>query len=368
MPLRFHSVLSGLTVLALAGAASGCDNSAASAPAATSAPLTIQLAPENVATATMSDISAGPTISGQLTPAREATVRAQVGGSIVALNVDRGQPVRTGTVLARISSRDLDMALESSNVAVKSSETALAVATAELQRTEVLVKGGALAARDLEQARNAVSNAEAQVAAARARRTSVTQQIEDTSITAPFSGIVSSRHANLGDVVAPGAELLTIIDPSSLRLEASVRSDQIHEVRRGATARFSIRGVPGEFTGIVDRISPAADPVTRQVSLYVSVPNVQGRLIAGLFADGRIEATNRRGIVVPLSAVDETGPTPTVTRIRPDGTAERATVTLGVRMPDAERVEVIAGLAEGDVLVVGSSKAIAPGTRVKVIG
>ena len=364
-------VVPSLAVLAMTWTGTGCGGSSASTPApapeAAPPPVSVQLAPENVVTAKTSAISAGPTISGQLTPAREATVRAQVGGSIVALSVDRGEPVDTGTVLARIASRDLNMALESSSVAVKSGESALAVATAELQRTESLVKGGALAARDLEQARNAVSNAEAQLAAARARQTSVTQQIEDTTIKAPFSGVISSRKANLGDVVSPGTELVTIIDPSSMRLEAAVRSDQIQDVTRGATARFTIRGVTGEFTGTVDRISPSADPITRQVSLFVTVPNRSGKLIAGLFAEGRIETTTRSGVVIPLSAVDETGPSPTVTRIR-GGKAERVVVTLGPRTADTEQVEVASGIAEGDVLVVGSSKAITPGTNVKVIG
>jgi membrane fusion protein (multidrug efflux system) len=368
--MNWNVLAPALLAGALAAAGAACGNSSASAPpagaTATTSP-SVQLAKENVVTAATTEIAAGPVIAGQLTPAREATVRAQVGGSIVALNVDRGLPVRAGAVLAKISSRDLEMALESSKVAVKSAETTLSVASSELQRTEALVKGGALAARDLEQARNAVSNAEAQLAAARSRQTSVMQQIDDTTVTAPFAGVVSARAANLGDVVTPGTEIVTIIDPSSMRLEASVRSDQIAEVARGAAARFTIRGVPGEFTGVVDRVSPSADPITRQVSLFIRIPNTQGRLIAGLFAEGRVETATHTGVVIPLSAVDETGPAPTVTRIRGDK-AERVTVTLGLRTPETEQVEVVSGVADGDVLVVGSSKAIPPGTTVKVIG
>jgi multidrug resistance efflux pump len=85
---------------------------------------------------------------------------------------------------------------------VKSAESALAVAKSELQRTENLVKGGALAARDLEQAKNAVTSAEAQVASAKARQKAVWQQIDDTTVKAPFAGLVNDRPANLGDVVS----------------------------------------------------------------------------------------------------------------------------------------------------------------------
>ena len=98
----------------------------------------------------------------------------------------------------------------------------------------------------------------------------------------------------------------------------------------------------------------------------MSLPNSGGQLIAGLFADGRVETTVRKGVVIPLSAVDETGPTPVVTRIR-SGSAERIAVTLGPRSSATEDVEVVTGVAAGDVLVVGSAKGIAPGTAVKVI-
>jgi len=353
-------------VAALAVTVAACSESAQSAPAGPPPPATVQLAPENVVTAAVSEIAAGPTISGQLTPARKATVRAQVGGSIVALTVDRGERVASGAEIAKISSRDLQASFESSQAMVKSAETALAVASSELQRTDALVKGGALAARDLEQAKNTVSNAEAQLAAARARQRSTWQQLDDTSVRAPFAGIVSERPASLGDVVAPGTELLTIIDPSSMRLEALVPSDHIEQIRHGAKVHFNIRGASGTFEGIVDRISPAADPVTRQVSIFVSVPNSGGKLIAGLFAEGRVEITKRQGVVIPLAAVDETGASPTVTRIR-DGKAERADVELGPRETETEQVEVVKGVAAGDLLVIGSAKGIAAGTAVRIV-
>jgi multidrug efflux pump subunit AcrA (membrane-fusion protein) len=118
--------------------------------------------------------------------------------------------------------------------------------------------------------------------------------------------------------------------------------------------------------GRVDRISPSADPITRQVSIFISLPNTGGRLIAGLFAEGRVVTASRRGVVIPLSAVDETGPAPVVTRLR-DGTAERVPVSLGVRRTDTERIEITDGIAAGDTVVVGSARTVAHGTAVTVI-
>ncbi len=152
-----------------------------------------------------------------------------------------------------------------------------------------------------------------------------------------------------------------------MRLEASVPADQINQVHAGAAVPFRVRGYPDQvFTGRVDRLSPTADPVTRQVVVFVTMPNAGGRLIAGLFAEGRIEFQTRTAIVVPISAVDETGPSPTVTCVR-DGKAERINVGLGLREAATERVEITSGLSAGDVVILGSSKAVTPGTAVTVV-
>lgn len=359
-----RSVIAIVLVSSLTAAA--CGGPPETTASATPAPTVMKLAPENVATAATAELSSGPMVSGQLTPAREATVRAQVGGSLVSLAVDRGQSVKSGAVIARIASRDLDTAMAAAEAQIRSADSALGVAQTELARTESLVKGGALATRDLEQARNTYSSAEAQVAAAKARQRSVWQQIDDTSVKAPFGGIVSERPANMGDVVQPGTAILTIIDPSSMRLEALVPSESIQQVRPGAKVRFTIRGVAGDFTGTVDRLSATADPVTRQVSIFVTLPNVGGKLIAGLFAEGRVEAATRTGIVIPQAAVDETGPMATVTRIA-NGKAERVPVELGLRQAETEMVEITKGLSAGDVVIRGSAKAIAAGTPVEVV-
>lgn len=363
-----------LSVIAATAAACGGSKTPETA-AAAAAPPSVMLSADNVATATMSELNAGPAISGQLAPAREATVRAQVGGSVVTLTVDKGQNVRAGQVIAKISARDLDVAMDSAQAAVRSTETSLMVAKSEQARTASLVKGGALAARDLEQASNMVSAAEAQVAAAKARQRSVWQQLDDTNVKAPFAGVVSDRPAHQGDVVSPGTPIITIIDPSSMRLEALVRADEISQVRTGAVVPFRVRGYPSQvFTGRVDRLSPTADPVTRQVTIFVTIPNpargtgsAEGaKLIAGLFAEGRVNTESRQAIVIPSSAVDETGPSPTVTRIS-NGKAERVNVTLGLRQADTETIEITNGINAGDIVILGSSKAVTPGTAVNVV-
>ena len=185
--------------------AAACSGEQEAAPAAAAQPQAVKIGQESVATVTRDQIKTGPLISGELRPEREATVRAEVGGSVLEVLVDEARPVRQGAVLARIEAQALTDAQASAQSAVRSAEQALRVSEREAERTETLVKGGALAERDLETTRNAVVAAQAQLADARSRLASASKQLADTVIRAPISGIVSERPVNRGDVVAPGA-------------------------------------------------------------------------------------------------------------------------------------------------------------------
>ena len=326
----------------------------------------VQIGSENVVPVTTGTVVVGPSISGELKPEKEANVRAEVGGSMVEVAVLEAQAVQKGTLLGRIETRTLEDARQSATSAVRSAENQLAVARREAERTEKLVTAGALAARDLDVVQNTVSASEAQLADAKARLASADRAIGDTVIRSPFQGFVSKRTVNAGDVVSPGTELFTIIDPSSMRLEASVPSDDLRALRVGAIVEFTVRGYERPFQGKIERIAPQADATTRQVLIYVSIPNPGGRLVAGLFAEGRVVSQSATGVVVPTNAVNVTDAAmPWVLRVT-DGKTERVNVTLGLRDPRNELVNVASGLKDGDVLLRGASQGITPGTPVKV--
>jgi RND family efflux transporter MFP subunit len=157
-----------------------------------------------------------------------------------------------------------------------------------------------------------------------------------------------------------------VVDPSSMRLEASVPADQLSMVRVGVPVSFTITGYPDrQFLGRVTRINPTADPATRQVRIYVSIPNSGRTLVGGLFANGRIAATAHNGIAAPISAVDMRGTTPTVVRIK-NGKADRVQVQLGIRDEGSERIEILSGVQSGDTLLLGAAQGITPGTPVRV--
>jgi RND family efflux transporter MFP subunit len=334
-------------------------------PAANATPPTVDVGRENLITVKREQISTGPLISGTLAPEREATVRAEVGGSVLQVTTEEGKPVHQGQVLAKIEDQTWRDAYASAQSAVKSAENSLAVARREATRTENLVKAGALPERDLETVHNQVSAAEAQLASEQAQLASARKSLDNASIRAPMAGIVSKRPVNGGDVVSPGTELFRIIDPSSMKLQASVPSEALADIRIGLAVQFRVRGYDQAFEGHIERISPTADPVTRQVSIFVTIPNKSGRLVAGLFAEGRVTRAAREGLVVPVTAVNFNANPPWVMRVK-DGKAEKVTVKIGLRDEQTERVELVGGVQDGDQLLVGAAQGMTPGTPVRV--
>ncbi|HXK62421.1 MAG TPA: efflux RND transporter periplasmic adaptor subunit [Acidobacteriota bacterium] len=324
------------------------------------------IGPENTTTAAIQEILTGPLISGTLQPKKEATVRAEVGGAVLEVRGEEGETVRKGALLARIEAGALNDAVLSAESAVRSAENALETAIREEQRTGRLVEVGALAERDLETAANAVASAQAQLADARSRLVAAREQLSKATLYSPLDGVIAERPVNAGDIVTPGTVLFTIVDPTRLELQASVPADELPHLRIGTTVDFQIRGAFKEhFTGRIERISPVADPLTRQVSIFVDVPNHDRRLVAGLFAAGRVATQRRKGLVVSSDAVNLDSPDPWVLRLR-DGRTERVEVRVGLEDKRTKRVEILAGVNPGDLLLVGAAQHITPGTPVRV--
>lgn len=324
--------------------------------------------PETVAIVRRERISAGPPVSGELRAEREATARAEVGGSISNLRVQEGDTVRRGQVLCRIEAPAQDDTLLSAEQGVRAAASALDVARRDAERTAALASEGLIARRDVETAAKGVATAEAALAEAVARVAGAREQLQKSVVRAPIAGVVSTQAAHDGDVIAPGAPVMTIIDPSRMQFVASVPADAVGALRPGAPVEFRLPAYEQErFTGRITRINPAVDPLTRQVQIYVAVPNRPQRLVAGLFAEGRVTTATREALVAPADAVEASGESASVLRLR-DGRAERAAVKIGLRDEQHGRIEILSGLSANDMLLTGAAQAVAPGTRVEIAG
>lgn len=356
----------GTAALLLVAACGGNEADAKAKSEAAPVPAATTVSAENVVVVAMERVSSGPAISGSLAAEREATVRAQVSGAVLATHVDQGSRVGAGTLLARIDDRTARDQFLGARSGVTTAQTAADIAARELSRAEKLAEAGAIADRDLESARRANVAAQSQLDDARARLTLAQKQVDDAQVRAPFAGVVSVRSVSAGDVVQPGGALFTVIDPRSMRLEASVPAAQLSAVRIGAPVTFTVTGYPGRtFTGKVSRINPAADPATGQVRIVVSIPNERSSLVAGLFAEGRAQAESHEAPVVAANAVDLRGVRPWVLRLK-GGVVEKIEVELGLRDEATEKYEVLKGIAAGDTLLIGAAQGITPGTPVRV--
>ncbi len=258
--------------------AQGCKQDAAVAK--TTVDNTISLPPAQIAIVTSQEIRTGPSLSGSLEAETQATVRAEIGGPVLQTYAEAGQPVQSGQQLVRIDESSLRDAMLSAQSAVTTAQNMVDVDQHEVQRDDALLKAGAIPDRQLEQAHSALISAQAQVADARSRLSSAEKQLDKAIVKSPFTGIVSVRSVSGGDVVSPGTALYTIINPATMRLEASVPSDALGAIRLNAPVEFTVNGYPTrKFTGhvIARDQSDVVDPSTAPgADLSVSLPNEGG--------------------------------------------------------------------------------------------
>lgn len=367
---RASGARTGLAVLAAllaAGAvlcACGKDERTA-APAQEQPP--VALAPENVAVVAPRRLQAGPEIAGTLHARRTAALRAEVGGSVAEVRVEAGERVRQGQLVARIDASALQDAVRAARSGVTSARNGLQVAEAGARRARTLAREGAMAEQDAERAEAQLEAARAQLEDAKARLAAAEQQSGKTLVRAPFAGVVSERNVSAGDVVAPGAPLYTVIDPARLQFEGTVPAASVGAVAPETPVDFSVTGFGDRrFQGHIERVNPTVDAATGQVRVYVDVPNDDGRLLAGLYAQGRVASESSDALAAPATAVDATSTPPTVMKVQ-DGKVRKVAVEIALRDDVAGAVGFRAGVKQGDVLVLGSARgALADGTPVRV--
>jgi RND family efflux transporter MFP subunit len=351
-------------LLSLSAGLAGCGKGGAEPAAAPPPPVT--LSQENVAVVADQTLQAGPEISGTLRARRAASIRAEVPGAVLEVVAQAGDRVKQGQLLARIDDSALADALLAGRSGVSAAKNGLAVADANANRAHTLAEAGAASAQQAEQADAALEGARAALADAQARASNAQLMAGKTRVRAPFDGVVSERHVSAGDVVAPGSPLFTVIDPRRLEFEAAVPAALVGEVAPGAGVQFRVTGFGEGFTGKVGRVNPAVDAASGQVRLYVDVPNDAGRLLAGLYAQGRVATREKTAPSAPETALDTSSKPPTVMRVA-DGKVQKVQVEVAVRDDVKGAVGFASGVKAGDVLVLGSARGqLAEGAAVKI--
>lgn len=328
----------------------------------------IVLDAEDVATAQLDTLAAGAVVTGTLEPYQKVEVRAQVPGVVTDLRVDRGDAVRAGQPLARIQAEGIRGQAESARAAVASAQANVALAARQLESSRRLYDAGAVSEIELRQSEAAYEAAEAQLAAARAQAAGATESAQRATVSAPITGTVSDRVVNEGEAVNPSQALLTIVNTSQLELAGRINVDEAATIRTGMPVEFRIDAYPGRvFTGTVARMDPTADPATRQVGVYVRLPNPEDAVVGGVFATGRILTGGKTAVLtVPSGAIRGTDFEPFVWLVK-DGVAVRTPVQLGRRSEAQGSVEIVAGIEAGATVIVAPGE-VTEGAAVQIRG
>lgn len=355
------AALLGLTLIA---GACGSNGNAESTPENTA----IILGPGDLATAESSEIAGGIVLTGTLNPYRIVEVRAQVPGTIGTLNVDRGDAVSSGQTLAVIRAEGIQGQAAGAAAAVAAAEAGLALAEQQLESARTLYEAGAMASLDFRAAQTGYESARAQLAAARAQAAGASEQARNATVSAPVGGEVSDRQVSQGEAVNVGQNLFTVVNSSILELAGQVAVAQATRVRAGAPAQFTIDAYPGRvFRGTVARVDPTADPATRQVGVYLQLPNQDRTLVGGLFATGRVLVEGgEAAVVVPEAAVRGAGGSNYVWVVE-GSQAVRRNVTTGTRDGSTGMVAIESGLEAGERVVVAPGE-FQEGATVRVTG
>lgn len=366
-----NTIARRLSLLTLVAAAAGCGGGATTAEedGAASGPPAVSLGSQDVAIAQESELAAGIVLTGSLVPAEVVPITAQVPGTMGGVRVDRGTPVRRGQVMGTIQAAGVRSQAAGAQAGVAAAEANLALAKQQLEASRRLHEAGAVSAIDYRSAQAAYEAAEAQVAAAKAQAAGASENAARTTITAPITGVVSRRDVEPGQPVGVGDPLFTVVNSDVLELSAQISVSEAARVEVGQPVVFTLTGQPGtELTGSVARKDPVADPATRQVGVYVRLPNPEGRIVGGQFARGRILTGGAEtAVVVPTIAVRGSSDSTFVLVVEEGKVAQRQVET-GARDEAAGIVAIRSGVQAGERVITTPGVGIAPGTAVQVAG
>ena len=325
-----------------------------------------ELAQGDVAAISARALSVSLPLSGSLAPLNQATIKAKVSGEIHETTVQEGQQVSSGQVLLRLDAADQRARLTQQQAMLDEAQARLSMASKNEANSQALLKQKYISQTAYDTTQNSVDLARASVKSAAAMVEIARIALADTVIRAPMAGIVSKRHVQAGEKVAPDMPVYTIVNLAQLTLEAPVPSAEIPRIKIGQEVRFKVDGFGArDFAGKVTRINPTTESGSRAMLVYIAVDNGDGALRGGMFAKGSI-VTERSMVapMVPLTAVRTEKHGTVVYALVNDKVVEQP-VTLGLRNEDEGYAEVTDGLAPGARVIVAKLDGVKPGHGVR---
>ncbi len=305
------------------------------------------LAPPSLATVEVAAAAGvgGSQWDGVVQAVEQSTLSAQTSGRVAELAADVDARVARGAVLLRLTSVDQRAAVDAARAQLRSVEAQLADAANRFKRASELVSRELISRDDFDRVKAANDATVAARDAAAAQLAQAEQQLGYTEVRAPYAGIVSVRHVELGETVAPGQPLFTLYAPGELRLEVQVPQTDAEALRREPSATVTL--LDGRQVAAARVIVyPSADPLAHSNTVRVMLPALTNPPRPGQTAKVRFAGTSGpAGIWLPIATVVQRGELSGCYVVGADGIALRQ-LRLGRRSED--RVEVIAGLKPGE--------------------
>lgn len=378
----YRRAVAVVTALVLAGCSSQTDTPGADV----RAPI-----PVTVATVAMTDVADTFEAGGVVQARTTATIMARIQAPVLEVRVSPGDRVRAGQTLVVLDGTDLaahargaraaalaaDQGVAAAAAEQQAAEAALAVVRATYDRIAGLHARRSATAQEFDDATGALRAAEARAAGAAARARSAGSLVDSAraasegaattasfaSITAPFDGVVTEKMVEPGNMAAPGMPLLRLEDTAGFRLEVRVDESRIGEIARGTIVPVSLDSGTGGATitlnGTVSDIGRAVDADARAFLVKITLPETAG-LRSGTFGRAHFGAAARRALTVPASALVRRGQVTSVLVVEQD--------VARVRLVSVSGTEVLAGLSDGEVVIVAAPPAVTDGHRVTIRG
>ena len=287
---------------------------------------------------------------GVVEAVRQSVLSAQTAGRIVERPVEAGAVVRRGALLVRIDDREAAQAESARRAELAAAEAQLANAQAELERTKQLFQKSLVGQAALDRADTAQRAALAQVRALSASSDVSTTQRSFTRVLAPYDGLVSAVQVQVGDMAVPGKPLLTVYDPSAMRVIASLPVAQLSQWQRDQTVSVALPQQTVTLTAAAITVLPVTDPNAQQVQVRLELPQTPAGLLPGMFAKVQFPIGSRPQLRIPQSAVVQRGELSAVYVLNAQHRFSLRQVRLGARHGDD--VEIVAGLSDGEQIAV----------------
>ena len=326
--------------------AAGCGSQNNQAPATQQAPQEPQVALVSVVAAARENVPQTSLYSSTVQAKVVNNIAPQGAGRIQKLNVEVGDFVAKGQVLAEMDK----VQLEQAQLKLRNDET-------ELERVRTLLSQGGISQADFDQLELAFN----------VSKSSCRNIEENTILRSPVSGVITARNYDRGDMFTMGQPIYTVQQITPVKILVGISETDYTRDRKGHTVSITAHALPGkEFSGTVNRLYPTMDPATHTFNVEVTVPNTRRELRPGMYARVTVNFGSTFNIVLPDTAVlkMQGAGTRSVFVVDPEGKAEMRVVTLGRHFDG--KYEILSGLEEGEQVVVKGNSALKAGQAVQI--